>query len=126
LQSRHDARVASDPDFQRLVKDIADLKAQREKGVISLNEAERRKEATARENRLKSRAQGNDGEDPGGDDGLQSDERSLSADIAIENARKKAKDLLLNEASAILADVADLQEGVLRAATKQSGDTVGK
>ncbi|MGO4197706.1 carboxy terminal-processing peptidase [Rhizobium sp. YAF28] len=123
LQSRHDGRVASDPDFQGLVKDIADLKAQREKGIISLNEAERRKEATARENRRKSRAELGDGEDPGGDDGLESNERSLSADIAIENARKKAKDVLLNEAAAILADEADLQKGVLRAATKQSGDT---
>ncbi len=123
LQSRHDARVASDPDFQGLVKDIADLKAQREKGIISLNEAERRKEATARENRRKSRAELGDSEGPGGDDGLESNERSLSADIAIENARKKAKDVLLNEAAAILADEADLQKGVLRAATKQSGDT---
>ncbi len=122
LQSRHDGRVASDPDFQDLVKDIADLKAQREKGIISLNEAERRKEATARENRRKSRAELGDGEDPGGDDGLESNERSLSADIAIENARKKAKDVLLNEAAAILADEVDLQKGVLRAATKQSGD----
>ncbi len=111
LQSRHDARVAGDPDFQSLLKDIADLKAQREKGVISLNEAERRKEATARENRLKDRAQEGDGEDLGGDDGLQSNERSLSADIALENARKKAKDVLLNEAAAILADEADLQAG---------------
>ncbi len=126
LQSRHDARVASDPDFQGLVKDIADVKAQREKGIISLNETERRKEATARENRRKSRAELGDGEGPGGDDGLESNERSLSADIAIENARKKAKDVLLNEAAAILADEADLQKGVLRAATKQSGDTNGK
>ncbi|MGO7609470.1 carboxy terminal-processing peptidase, partial [Rhizobium ruizarguesonis] len=39
LQSRHDERVVSNPDFQRLLKDIADLKAQREKGVVSLNEA---------------------------------------------------------------------------------------
>jgi len=126
LQSRHDARVGGDPDFQRLLKDIADLKAQREKGVISLNEAERRKEATARENRLKSRAQGSAGEDPGGDDGLQSDERSLSADIAIENARKNAKDVLLNEAAAILADEADLQAGVPKAATRPSANTGGK
>ncbi|GAA3071287.1 carboxy terminal-processing peptidase [Rhizobium viscosum] len=123
LQSRHDARVGSDPDFQGLLKDISDLKAQREKGIISLNEAERRKEATARENRRKSRAELGDGEGPAGDDGLESNERSLSADIAIENARKKAKDVLLNEAAAILADEADLQKGVLRAATKQSGET---
>ncbi|MBX4861389.1 carboxy terminal-processing peptidase [Rhizobium sophorae] len=125
LQSRHDARVESDPDFQRLIKDIADLKAQREKGVVSLNEAERRKEATAREKRFKDRAEAGDGEDLG-DDGLEAGERSLSADIAIENARKNAKDVLLNEAAAILADEADLQEGVLKAAAKQSGNTDGK
>ncbi|NKM83644.1 tail-specific protease [Rhizobium laguerreae] len=125
LQSRHDARVESDPDYQRLIKDIADLKVQREKGVVSLNEAERRKEATAREKRFKDRAKAGDGEDLG-DDGLEAGERSLSADIAIENARKNAKDVLLNEAAAILADEADLQEGVLKAAAKQSGNTDGK
>ncbi|OCP03071.1 MULTISPECIES: carboxy terminal-processing peptidase [unclassified Ensifer] len=119
LQSRHDARVESDPDFQRLLKDIAELKAQREKGVISLNEAERRKELTAREDRLKSRAQTSDGEDTRDDDGLNAAERSLSADIAIENARKNAKDVLLDEAAAILADEAELQKGVLKAATEQ-------
>jgi carboxyl-terminal processing protease len=125
LQSRHDARVESDPDFQRLLKDIADLKAQREKGVISLNEAERRKEAAAREERLKSQAQASDSEDPGSDDGLQSNERSLSADIAMENARKNAKDVLLNETAAILADEADLQ-GKAKTAAKLSGRTDGK
>ncbi|MDK1374134.1 MULTISPECIES: carboxy terminal-processing peptidase [unclassified Sinorhizobium] len=126
LQSRHDARAESDPDFQRLSKDIADMKALREKGVVSLNEAERRRELTARENRLKSRAQASDGEDPGGDDGLEADERSLSADIALENARKNAKDVLLHEAAAILADEADLREGALKAATKQSEPPDGK
>jgi len=106
LQSRHDVRVESDPDFQRLLKDIAEVKAQREKGEISLNEAERRKEQTDREKRRKSRALAGDGDDTGGDDGLNANERSLSADIAIENARKNAKDVLLNEAAAILADEA--------------------
>ncbi|MBK5570401.1 MAG: carboxy terminal-processing peptidase [Ensifer sp. SSB1] len=106
LQSRHDTRVESDPDFQRLLKDIAEVKAQREKGEVSLNEAERRKELTARENRRKARAQAGDGDDADSDDGLNANERSLSADIAIENARKNAKDVLLNEAAAILADEA--------------------
>ena len=119
LQSSHDARVGSDPDFQNLLKDIAELKAQREKGVISLNEAERRKEAAARESRLKARAEAGDGDDTGSDDGLEADERSLSADIALENARKKAKDVLLNEAAAVLADEAVLQGDVLKAVTKQ-------
>ncbi|WP_028747934.1 carboxy terminal-processing peptidase [Rhizobium mesoamericanum] len=122
LQSRHDARTKINPDFQGLLSDIADLKAQREKGVVSLNEAERRKEAAARERRMKSRAQVSDGEDPGGDDGLQANERSLSSEIAIENARKKAKDVLLDEATAILADEADLQEGMPQATTGQSGN----
>ncbi|AGS24727.1 tail-specific protease (plasmid) [Rhizobium etli] len=126
LQSRHDARVKGDQDFQRLLQDIADLKAQREKGVVSLNEAERRKEAAAREARFKARAEAGDGEDLAGDDGLQADERSLSADIAMENARKKAKDVLLDEAAAIVGDEADLQRGAVEAATKQPGKTEQK
>jgi carboxyl-terminal processing protease len=93
------------------VEDIGELKAQREKKVISLNETERRSEMTAQAKRLKSREQINDGVDTGEDDGLQANERSLSADIAIEKARKNAKDVLLNEAAAILADEADLQAG---------------
>ncbi|WP_271023730.1 carboxy terminal-processing peptidase [Rhizobium sp. RCAM05973] len=121
LQSRHDARIKNDPDFQRFVEDIGELKAQREKKVISLNETERRNEMTAQAKRLKSREQINDGVDTGEDDGLQANERSLSADIAIEKARKNAKDVLLNEAAAILADEADLQAGAQR-----SGNIGGK
>ena len=71
------------------------------------------------EERRKSRAQLLGGEDTGADDGLESNERSLSADIAIEDARKKAKDVLLDEAAAILADEADLQQGVSKTITKQ-------
>ncbi|OBZ95822.1 peptidase S41 [Pararhizobium polonicum] len=112
LQSLHDARVRNDRDFQRFVEDAAELKAQREKGTISLNLTERRNELAARKARLKARAQTNDGLDLGGDDGLQANERSLSADIAIENARRNAKDVLLNEAAAILADKVGLQEGL--------------
>lgn len=112
LQKRHDARVRNDGDFQRFVEDVAELRAQREKGVVSLNLTERRNELAAQATRLKARAQINDGLDFGDDDGLQANERSLSADIAIENARKNAKDVLLNEAAAILADEADLQKGM--------------
>lgn len=112
LQSRHDARVRNDRDFQRFMEGIAELKAQRDKGVISLNLTERRTQLAAQATRLKARAQINDGLDFGEDDGLQANERSLSADVAIENARKNAKDVLLNEAAAILADKADLQESL--------------
>ncbi|TWC77268.1 hypothetical protein FB593_1167 [Rhizobium sp. SJZ105] len=45
------------------------------------------------------------------DDGLQANERSLTDDIAIENARKNSKDVLRQEAAAIVADMADLQNG---------------
>ncbi len=121
LQSRHNARAENDPEFQRFVEDVAELKSQRDKTSISLNEAERRKELTARENRMKARKQAGDGVDPAQDDGLQSNERSLSADIALENARKNAKDVLLNEAGAILADQADLQ-GAANALAQQSGN----
>lgn len=109
MQSRHDERVKNDPDFQRMLEDIADLKAQREKGTVSLNEAERLKERAAQEKRLKDRAVAGGDDDTAADDGLQSNERSLTADLAIEKARKNAKDVLLDEAAAILADEADLQ-----------------
>jgi len=45
------------------------------------------------------------------DDGLQADERSLQTDLAQERARKKEKDVVLNEASHILADEIDLIHG---------------
>ena len=38
------------------------------------------------------------------DDGLQPDERNLANELAAENARKNAKDVLLNEAVHILGD----------------------
>lgn len=126
LQNLHDQRVEGNQDFQRLLEDIADLKAQREKGVVSLNEAERRQELAERERRLKSRAQAGDDENAAQDDGLYANERSLSADIAMENARKNAKDVLLNEAAAILADEADLQIGAPRVVTEQSPDPSSK
>ncbi|WP_337268375.1 carboxy terminal-processing peptidase [Oryzifoliimicrobium ureilyticus] len=108
LQSRHDARVEKDPDYQRFIEDAAELKAQREKQTISLNETVRRNEMTAMTNRLKSRDQSGDGVLRPADDGLQGNERSLSADIAMENARKNAKDVLKKEAASIVADEAAL------------------
>lgn len=110
IQSLHDARVEKDPDFQRFVEDAAELKAQREKRIVSLNETERRNEMTALTNRLKAREQEDDSLLPRPDDGLQADERGLQADIAMENARKNAKDVLRNEAVSIVADQADLLE----------------
>lgn len=109
LQQRHDTRVEKDAEFQSFVEDVDLLRVQREKTSISLNETERRNEMQENAKRLKSRGQ-DDGEiETAGDDGLQANERSLSADIAMEKARAKVKDVLQNEAAAIVSDLADLQ-----------------
>jgi carboxyl-terminal processing protease len=117
LQSRHKARVTSDPDYQRFEEDVAALKAQRDKTSISLNEKERRNELAALADRLKNRPQTNGAFIGGEDDGLQANERSLGADIALEKTREQAKDVLKNEAAAIVADEAELQ-GRLKAAVR--------
>jgi len=110
LQERHDSRVKNEPEFQRFVEDIVALKAQRDKTFISLNEATRRDEISAQTNRLKARGENTDEVAADKDDGLQSNERSLSAEIAIEKARTSAKDVLQNEAAAIVGNLADLQK----------------
>ncbi|MDO9194203.1 MAG: carboxy terminal-processing peptidase, partial [Undibacterium sp.] len=93
--------------------------------LISLNEAERRKERDTRETktkdrekmRLENKLSSNDKtgkadkvvEKPvSQDDGLQANERSLSSELAAEKARKDAKDILLDEAAHILGDSVDL------------------
>ena len=119
LKNRHDIRVQSDPDFKRFVEDVADIRTQREKRTISLNETERRTEMAALADRLKAREQAGDDVVPEKDDGLQANERSLSANLAIENARKNAKDVLRNESAAIVADAADLLEGAAKGVKKR-------
>ncbi|WP_288430791.1 carboxy terminal-processing peptidase [uncultured Agrobacterium sp.] len=111
LEKRHEERVKNDKDFQRFVEDVAELKTEREKKTISLNEAERRKEMAALTARLKARQDDGSGILQSQDDGLQANERSLSANLAIENARKNVKDVLQTESAAIVADVMDLTKG---------------
>jgi len=53
-------------------------------------------------------------DNPNQDDGLQADERSLKSDLDEEKRRKALKDVVLNEASHIVADEVEL----LRADTK--------
>lgn len=111
LSTLHDARVKKDKNFQYLQEDIALSRQVRDKNLISLNEAERRKERDAQEARLKSR------EDPEAnaknasarsnaspDDGLQAGERNFANELAAEKNRKNADDFLLNEAVNILGD----------------------
>ncbi len=54
------------------------------------------------------------------DDGLQGDERALSAEIAAEKAAKDAKDVMLQEAANILADEA----GMLKTDTRMASRTM--
>ena len=119
LIANHDKRVSHDKDFKYLQEDIAEFNKLRQKNLISLNEADRRKEREAQESREKSREKnrGNNESDKASaearshalqDDGMLSSERNLSADLAIENANKNAKDILLNEAAHVLSDEAGL------------------
>jgi carboxyl-terminal processing protease len=118
----HDMRVARDKDFQYLREDIAEFDAQRKKNLISLNEAERSKERSAQEARIKLREKSRAADKSATasdavlsaaleDDGLQSNERNLNTDLAIEKARKNAKDVLLDEAAHILSDEVGLLKG---------------
>ncbi|WP_417069634.1 carboxy terminal-processing peptidase [Niveibacterium terrae] len=107
LRARHDARTARDKDYQYLVEDIARFSAERKKKQISLNEAERRAERDAQEARIKARKSGKDSaaqRTAHQDDGLQADERAITADLAEEKAQKKARDVLLTESAHILGD----------------------
>ncbi|QND55036.1 carboxy terminal-processing peptidase (plasmid) [Phyllobacterium sp. 628] len=131
LQSRHDARVDKDVDYQRFLEDIAELNTQRKKRVISLNETDRRNELNTQAARLKSRDKIDDGDDDAADlntqdDGLLANERSLTADLAAEKARKSAKDVLLNEAVHILDDQADLLKTNPKVAAQKPVDAAPK
>jgi carboxyl-terminal processing protease len=119
LTTSHDKRVSNDQDFKYLQEDIAELNKIRQTNLISLNEADRRKERDARELREKSRdksrgdnqshkASAEAGSHAFQDDGMLSSERDPSADLAIENANKNAKDILLNEAAHVVSDEAGL------------------
>jgi len=131
LATRHEARVRKDKEFQYLKEDIAEVRLQREKNRVSLNEAARRRERDAQEARLnarESRTLGGRGVldnavgrevAPGEgaalrDDGLQAGERNLAAELASEKVRNSAKDVLLDEAVRILGDEA----GILTADTR--------
>ena len=119
LRASHDKRVSHDQDFKYLQEDIAEFDRIRRANLISLNEADRRKERDAQELREKSRNRSRGGNQlhkasakTGGhafqDDGMLSGERNLSADMAIENANRNAKDILLNEAAHVVSDEAGL------------------
>ena len=116
LVSDHNARVAKDREFIWWSQDVAQFRAEREKKVISLNEAERRAERDRDDAKRKEReaqrkalglatAKGND------DDGLQADERNVAQQVAAEAAAKNRPDPLLRETAAILSDAITLLSG---------------
>ncbi|NML27937.1 carboxy terminal-processing peptidase [Zoogloea dura] len=106
LQRRHEARSKDDKSFRELQEDVAEVIRIKEMRSLSLVEAERKQEKEAREARLKAR-NGKDAEALR-DDGLQSGERSLKAELASEKAFKDRKDFLLEETARIVADAAVL------------------
>jgi len=119
LIASYDKRISHDKDFKYLQEDIAELDTLRQKNLISLNETERRKEREAQEAREKSREKTGAANRPDKasplaannkfrDDGMLSNERDLSDDLAIEKANNSAKDILLNEAAHIVSDAAAL------------------
>ena len=112
LSTLHDSRVKKDRAFQCLQEDVAQSGVQRKKGLVSLNEAERRKERAAEESRLASCDSRKDpvkesASEKGTalrDDGLQPGERNFTSELAAEKAKNGAKDILLDEAVNILGD----------------------
>jgi carboxyl-terminal processing protease len=117
----HASRVQKDKDFIALQEDLAEAKRLRSRNAVSLNEQARRKEQQLQEARLAKRdvrvstaatgipkAAGKSGSLT--DDGLQPGERNLNLELKAEQARKDARDVLLDEAAHILGDQAALPQ----------------
>lgn len=148
LKIRHDTRVAQDKEFAYLMEDISEVQAKRKGNVISLNEAVRRKERDAQEARTKVRDAGKEvaaaeksaksgdkAEKVAAaraalklqqDDGLQANERNVTANLAAEKARKDEKDIYLNEAAEILGDEVELLKSNIRLAARVQQVTPGE
>jgi carboxyl-terminal processing protease len=112
LRGLHEARIASDKEFQWWSEDIAQFRAETAKKWISLNETERRverdRDAAKRKARQDARKTLGLDLDPlaedSDDDGLTSGERDIVKDAEREKAAEKRPDPLLRESAAILAD----------------------
>ena len=119
LDARHDARVRANKEFQWWAQDVAEFRADREKGYVSLNEAERRAERDAdtakRKHRQEVRKELGLKPDPLAavvvDDGLQANERNVVEDARREKLAEERPDPLLHEAAMILADATALLAG---------------
>jgi carboxyl-terminal processing protease len=124
LAEKHALRIQFDADFKNLQEDMDQIKLQRSKKEISLNEVERRKERVARVAQLAARSTGvSDGKpgsrdttsivpdgakSPGLDDGMLAGERSFTEELSAEKAMKNVKDIVLIEATRIVSDAIGL------------------
>ncbi|TFW09971.1 tail-specific protease [Oxalobacteraceae bacterium OM1] len=121
LKNKHASRIAEDRNFQYLLEDIAALEAQRKKQVISLNEAERRKEHDAEEARRKARratvtAKGEEAAknsdtnsaDLLAEDDPDDDTAPAPTTAQTDKNKKPKRDVWLNEAAHIVSDAIDL------------------
>ena len=127
LVAKHELRTRSDAGFQQLQKDMAERKRQRDKTLISLNEAVRREERAAREAQRSARqadADAHFNSTPGlaamQDDGLLLGERSFAATLRAEQSAKQVKDIVLIEATKVVNDSVDLLQSVLEAQASQA------
>jgi carboxyl-terminal processing protease len=128
LAAAHDKRIRNDREFQYLREDIAEFDKMRRENMISLNEADRRKLRESQEARERARDQARAKDSAGSkqatqaeDDGMLPDERTLSTELAMEKARKNAKDIFLNEAAHVLSDEAGMLPGSALAAGARAG-----
>jgi carboxyl-terminal processing protease len=108
LEQQHLARTAASKSYRFLEDELASQNALRKANLMSLNEAVRRKERDTLVAHMKT-AEQISGIKASVDDGMQGDERSLSAELAADAAFKKAKDIVLDEAADVIADEALLQ-----------------
>jgi carboxyl-terminal processing protease len=116
LQRRHALRIANNKDFQYLQEDVAENLAERDKLLISLNQADRSKERDVLEAKLKSRKELSAGDvesmpQPRQDNGLDEGEDSVANVLAAEKAKSTAKDIELTEAASVLGDEVELLLG---------------
>ncbi|MEO8161370.1 MAG: carboxy terminal-processing peptidase, partial [Arenimonas sp.] len=123
LTARHNARVAKDREFSWWSQDVAQFRAERDKKLISLNEADRRAERDKAEAKRTQRsadrkAMGIDLATPDDDDGLQANERNVAKQVAAEEAAKKRPDPLLRETAAILSDAITVLSGDAKLASQ--------
>jgi len=114
LTHRHEARIATDKEFEFLREDIAQYQKARDRKSISLNYAKREAERKSDEARAATRAKVRGDSDEklakALDDGLNPGERG-AADIEDETKKADEKpDPLLVEGSRVLGDAIDLMQ----------------